>query len=72
MLLGEAKQRAQQRKAERQKLAAALQELQFQESCEPLRTQQSQRLRADIVQQQEQQVSHGSCMEQRIDYAGPN
>ena len=51
-----AQQKAAAREAERQRLAAELQQLQFQESCDPLRAAQSQQRLLTLVEEQKRQV----------------
>lgn len=54
--MDKAKQKALEREAEREKIAAELQELHFRINCDPLRTLQSQQRLLSVVEQQKQQA----------------
>ena len=55
-LVDKAQQRAAEREAERRKLAEQLRELQFRETCDALRSKQSQQRLVGVAEQQKQQV----------------
>ena len=57
-LVSTAQERARQRELERQQVAEKMRELQFRESCDAVRTKQSQQRHRGIVLDQKAQVRH--------------